>query len=816
MDMYIKLLIITIIPTLVSTVLYLLKKKGIFDRFSKSFKQIIAGLIFGIIACFGTEYGVDVGGALANARDAAIVTCGLVCGGPAGIIAGIIGGVYRWFAVYWGAGEFTRVACSVACILAGLIAAFVRKYMFEKKMPGWVMGLFLGTAVEVIHLNLLFFTNINDIHKTLSVLDALGQPMIICNGIGVALPILVITLLSGGSIFLSRKKGKIKIAQTVQAWLLGTVCLALVFSSYFTYSLQKGIADYDVKEAMESTIKDIRKDIIDASDENLLNITSDVAETIVSNDISDKAGLKELAEKFNVDEINLVNTDGIIIASTNDNYDGFDMKSGEQSKEFMCLVENERSYVQDYMPTTYDSNESMKYAGVRIRGMKFVQVGYGSTRFKDDIKRRIELAAVNKHVDVDGYIVITNAELGYESYTEKCDVDQFLSEDSGPELFGPLVQQNKEFDLANGVILDKDVFMMYASAESYNIIAVYPMEEAYFTRNIGLYANGFTELIIFAVLFVIIYILIRVIVVNNIYKINQSLGEIVGGNLDTVVDVRNNEEFSLLSNDINSTVDTLKRYIAEAASRIDAELQYAKDIQAAALPHISPNFEGKDEYELNACMFTAKEVGGDFYDFYYVDDSHLAITIADVSGKGIPAALFMMTSKTMLRNMVEAGMPIEQAMTNANARLCEGNDANMFVTVWAAVIDLKTGHVSFGNAGHNPPVVKKSDGKFEFLPCKSGLVLAGMDGVKYRLQEFDIEPGDVIYLYTDGVTEATNANNELYGNDRLIDALNEKYDDNVTMEGLCSEVKADVDKFVGEAPQFDDITMLAFRYQKRL
>ena len=269
----------------------------------------------------------------------------------------------------------------------------------------------------------------------------------------------------------------------------------------------------------------------------------------------------------------------------------------------------------------------------------------------------------------------------------------------------------------------------------------------------------------------------------------------------------------MLSNDINSTVDTLKRYIAEAASRIDAELQYAKDIQASALPHIEPNFVGKDEYELYACMFTAKEVGGDFHDFYYVDENHLAITMADVSGKGIPAALFMMTSKTMLRNMIESGIPIEEAMTSANARLCENNDANMFVTVWAAIIDLRTGHMEFGNAGHNHPVIRKKDGSYEFLKSRPGMVLAGMDGVRYRRNEYQLEKGDILYLYTDGVTEATNINNELFGDDRLIDSLNKSYNENITMEEVCASVKKDVDVFVDEAPQFDDITMLAYKFR---
>lgn len=813
--MYLKLLIITVIPAIVAGIIYIIQKKEIFSKISYFGRQLIIGTVFGVIACLGTEFGVDVGGALANVRDAAIVSCGLIFGGPSGIIAGLIGGFYRWFAVYWGAGEYTRLACSLGCIIAGLCAGFVRKYMFERKKPGWVMGFFIGASVEVVHINLLFFTNMSDLSKTLSILDALTIPMIICNGIGVSLSIFVICILAGENLLPNTKKNLIKIAQTVQYWLLATVLVALVLSSVFTYYIQNTIAKRDTQKIMQEAIRDIMNEVDDASDNNLLKLTKDIAsvledfdeESIKSEDLS------FYAEIFDVDEINWVNSEGIIVASNNPNYIGFDMKSGEQSRDFMSLVTDKRELVQDYGPVTYDSSISMKYAGVRIKNLKFIQVGYGSKRFQDDISEQVRKAAKNRHIDDSGYFVITDENLKYISYSEGSDI-RYLSDDSGPDIFGTVVQDNDEFGMFRTTILDRDVFVMYSSTESFYIFAVYPMDEAYFTRNVAAYANGFTEIIIFAVLFALIYILIRVVVVNNIYKVNKSLGEITGGNLNTVVNVRNNEEFSILSNDINSTVETLKRYIAEAASRIDAELQYAKDIQAAALPNIEPNFVHKEEYDLNACMFTAKEVGGDFYDFYYVDDTHLAITIADVSGKGIPAALFMMTSKTMLRNMVESGMPIEQAVTNANERLCENNDANMFVTVWTAVIDLITGHVCFANAGHNPPVIKKEDGKFEFLPCKSGLVLAGMAGIKYRLQEFDMEPGEVLYLYTDGVTEATNSSNELYGNDRLIEALNKEYNDDISMAELCVSVKKDVDIFVAEAPQFDDITMVAFKYNK--
>ena len=347
---------------------------------------------------------------------------------------------------------------------------------------------------------------------------------------------------------------------------------------------------------------------------------------------------------------------------------------------------------------------------------------------------------------------------------------------------------------------------MFDEKEGFKIVAVYPYSEAMVSRDVSIRVFTVLQIVIFGALFVLIYILVRKLVVKNIHKVNHSLSAITEGKLDTVVDVRSHVEFDSLSNDINATVDTLKRYIKEAEERIDAELAFAKAIQHAALPSVFPPYPGRKEFDIYATMCTAKEVGGDFYDFYFLDDDNLAFVMADVSGKGIPAAMFMMQSKTIIKSCAESGMSVEQVLTVANEKLCEGNDAGMFVTAWMGILNVKTGKVLYANAGHCLPLVKRADGTYEYLKTRTGLVLAGMEGIRYRKYEIDLEPGDSIYLYTDGVTEATDANNVLYGDDRL-HAVLEKYKD-AAPQVICDEVKRDVDAFVGEAPQFDDITML--------
>ena len=265
-----------------------------------------------------------------------------------------------------------------------------------------------------------------------------------------------------------------------------------------------------------------------------------------------------------------------------------------------------------------------------------------------------------------------------------------------------------------------------------------------------------------------------------------------------------------MSDDINSTVSTLKRYIAEAAARIDKELEYAKQIQLSALP---TNFPENEDYRIYAQMIAAKEVGGDFYDFYKLNDTTVAFLAADVSGKGIPAAMFMMTAKTIIKDLAESGMAVNDIFTKANEKLCENNESGMFVTAWMGILDLTTGNLQFANAGHNPPVLKRRDGSFEYLKTRAGFVLAGMEGVRYRVGELTLYPGDRLFLYTDGVPEATNADNKLYGEDRLLSFMNQ----NATIEATAflPALKANIDEFVGEAPQFDDITMLMFDYKPK-
>ena len=260
------------------------------------------------------------------------------------------------------------------------------------------------------------------------------------------------------------------------------------------------------------------------------------------------------------------------------------------------------------------------------------------------------------------------------------------------------------------------------------------------------------------------------------------------------------------------TRELLKMQVRDSMDKqqIASELSVATHIQTSMLPRIFPAFPEQKEFDVHASMNPAKEVGGDFYDFFLVDKDHLAVVVADVSGKGVPAALFMVIAKTLIKDHAQRGDSPETVFTEVNSLLCESNDEGMFVTAWIGVLEITTGHLVYVNAGHNPPVLKCADGGYEYLRTRCGLVLAAMEGTRYRENSIELKPGDTLFLYTDGVTEATDANNQLYGEERLISVLNNNKDS--MPEKLLAAVNADINKFVGDAPQFDDITMLALRY----
>jgi sigma-B regulation protein RsbU (phosphoserine phosphatase) len=317
----------------------------------------------------------------------------------------------------------------------------------------------------------------------------------------------------------------------------------------------------------------------------------------------------------------------------------------------------------------------------------------------------------------------------------------------------------------------------------------------------------------YGIIFVII-LLISFRVAKPLKELAMAARKLGRGNFDVAIPkMKGRDEVAEFAWAFSNMLTELKDNIEKQKDmkRIERELDLARNIQLSMLPGEERDENSDDDrHELAPFLLPAKEVGGDFYDFFKIDNDHLCVVIGDVSGKGVAAALFMMVARIILRTMTKNLKSVVDAFNKTNYALAKRNQLNMFVTVWAGIIDLRTGHIDFASAGHNPPAIRHKDGSVEFIPSKAGLVMAAMESTVYKLQTCEMKKGDTLFLYTDGVTEATDSNNQLFNNDRLIEAL--KKSGNMNTADTCSFVKKEIDSFVKDAPQFDDITMLAIKF----
>ncbi len=708
MAKYLPLAMVALLPVLLSAVLYLAYSKPL-AHWSPGRKQLLAGLCFGLAAVFGTEFGVPMDGLRVNVRDAAPICAGLIFGAPAGIMAGLIGGIERYLAAWWGAGFYTQVACTLGTIFAGFFAAGLRRYMFEDKKPGWAYGLAVGGVAEVVHMTLIFFTNMDDARTGFHFIQLCTGPMVTANACSVMLALLVVGILGKEKII--RREGVPHIAETFQKWLLVCIVVAFGCAFSFTYALQTRIYHGTMEETFRQNLEDLKREIISVAGRNEM--------------LSAKGEEEEPEGKF---------------------FDGSQADSG-------LLI--------------------------------------GSI-------------TENWHVGDSGYLLVFDQEGRLKSTAVGAE-ENITEENTRIDWQGM-----EEGEIYLAVLGGKEAYVMPLQAGKYRILAVATVEKADFSRNLSVYLMTFVIVLIFSSLFILIYCLIRRLIVDKIHSINKSLSRITAGQLDVVVDVRSSEEFISLSDDINNTVDALKHYIDEAAARIDQELEFAREIQYSSLPSIFPPFPQRKEFDIYASMDTAKEVGGDFYDFYFVGTDRLAFIVADVSGKGIPAAMFMMRARAVIKALAETGASVDEIARDANDTLCQGNERGMFVTVWLGILDIKTGVLDYVNGGHTPPRLLHPDGTGEWLKKKSGIMLGSMGEIPYKPRSCRMVPGDVIYLYTDGVPEGNNQAGEFYGYERLEAVLGSCQ--GMDPVAMCLTVREDLEAFAQGAEQFDDITMLALRF----
>ncbi len=616
----------------------------------------------------------------------------------------------------------------------------------------------------------------------------------------------------------SRKK---KISFIITVWLVVIVaasCAASAVLSYLALSKRyekqtEALVRQKVEEFSYCIVTQLVNDYFGDIVYNFLseeNIT-----TARIDDPDDLSARLQMLSQTTHAEYNVVNSDGIIVASSVPEHIGYDMHSGEQSSKFLVLLDGTtEECFQGPQGISYDESVRMIYSGKRFPdGSGFVQVGFVKEEYYSTVNYIAEYFTNDRRIGESGYFMV-------------CDEDQtilnsFHAEHTGETLTdaGIAIDPGRDYSYESMKypVFGVPSYVNINYEEGIYFLGIYPVSEAYANINALMSVTILIEFIVFAVLFVVLVLLLKLLVVNNMIKVNAALSKITDGRLDEKIEVRGTYEFDALSTDINSMVDRLKEYIAEATARIDAELAVAKDIQTSAVPNTFPPFPGHTEFELFASMEAAKEVGGDFYDFYMIGRDTLGFLIADVSGKSIPGAMFMMRGKSVIKSLAESGMPPADVFSIANEKLCEGNEAELFITAWMGYLDLHTGVVRVANAGHNPPVLIRN-GKAEYVILKPGLMLAGMEGMIYKEQTLELQKGDILFLFTDGVTEAMDAGENLYGEERLLSLLSfgdnypEPLGENGIAGAVCELVATDIAGFVRGAEQSDDITMLCIRY----
>ncbi len=579
----------------------------------------------------------------------------------------------------------------------------------------------------------------------------------------------------------------------IQQWMLNVIIAALFVGLAGTILLQVLYQREYSYRVLESHSGEMLKSVdasFDNSIEQVMNqLVSYLSETKAYE--KDNLYMQEWVNLNNhfMSEANIVDENGIILLSSNPDYAG---------TEF---------HPQPLQAISYDDNTRMKYYGVPFPDGKYeLQVGIDEEKYYALKQNSMVGAAEEGRIGISGFLLVCDRERNIVGGTgEKYEGQPLPSDVILPKAEGEIKRSEYRFD-------GKNCYVLATLHENSYVLCFLPVSEA--MR--GCLINILLTAALFAgVLFCAFYALARLLksqVVKGIEDIHGSLSRISAGDLEEKADVRSSLEMKELSGDINQTVDRLKQLIREAEERIDEELKLAATIQTSFLPQEFPNHNA---FELYASMIPAKEVGGDFYDFFLIDDNHLALVMADVSGKGIPAAMFMVMVKNKIREAVmKYRSDVAGAIREINTSILKENQAELFVTIWLGVLNISDGVLPYVDAGHEPPAIRRNGEAFRIFPDVHSTLVGMVELDEVEAGTLVLSSGDVLFLYTDGVTEAHDPKDNLFGEERMLDALNR--DPQAPVKEIDGNVRAAIAEFVRERPLFDDTTTLCLRYKKEI
>ena len=599
------------------------------------------------------------------------------------------------------------------------------------------------------------------------------------------------------------RNNDLSISRAFSLKLATVVVIGLIFVVFSIFIIKEQIYNDYVARMLHSQADDVCNQLI-----KLTNLDSLQNAKIVTymwekyNKKSDNKKWWTLANLFGINELDVISQNGIITQSSVPSRVGRSIFADKEIAKFSFLLRSGNAYdgyIESLNNAIHTNKGSCRYIAVKLsRG--------GMLRLGTDIETIVKLADAHAarylndyHIGRDGFVLVLTPK------NQILNIPQAILE----HIDANDLQNNFNLNadgIASAKMKGKDYLYVTSNLYGYSVLALLPKEEANVATDIFIYSFVIVICLVFFVLYWETNKLIDNTILKNIYNINSALSKIANGQLDTSIDIKDSPEFRELSNGINNTVAALKRNMEEKQTASKLELEIAKNIQFSSLPRETEIFENSDYYEIYGQMDTAKEVGGDFYDYYNVGDGKIVFLVADVSGKGVYAAMFMMRAKTLLKAIAANNYddPAE-ILHQANEILCEENDIDMFLTCWLGVLDQKNSRITYANAGHNFPIIVKN-GTAQFLSVKPNFLLAGLKNVKYENHTVDLEPGDKILLYTDGVNEAQNHESQFFGNERFLSTVARTI--SCSASDLCRFVRTKVREFVAGAEQTDDVTLL--------
>jgi len=756
-----KLIGVSLLPGAAGLLIYILNTKiNCIKNLNKYVKGIIIGIIFTGTTMIGFYYGmssinvykfeVKIQGCFAPLLVSPIIAS-MIFGWIPGLITGVAGGLWRFFAVDLAVRDYLRIPNSLCILLASLIGILISKILLDKnttKTPKWTYGVVIGLIIECIHL-LLTFSIITFKYNDIDVAHE------IINRVDWALFLCTTISLSLAFLWLNlynKEPVRIfakhtKLHSSIQKRLTITFAIGLFIT------------------------------LVSSSTTSLLKSYSDAASDLF---VAGEDVVNEVHEA--VDDYGFTN--GQILRSIVSN-------RRIRTNGFIVIVSAKDQYILD--PWDSDLND-------QENNVKKDQIIGTPNRFDKAIEAKLYFNN-NENDTCDKFLNRTVKFKNKDNVELEC---------QSSDLFKTSIydyNNDRYVKVLAAIIKTKPV----KGINEFYVCSILSLDEATDSVVLSIRMSLYFELLVYSIIYILIYRLIRNKVVDNIDSINNSLHRISSGKLNTKVNVREYDEFTSLSNDINSTVNVLKNYIKDANKRIDDELRYAKTIQMNSIPIVFPTSRF---FDLHASMITAKQVGGDFYDFFFIDDNHLFFMIADVSGKGIPAAMFMMRAKTLVNALAQTKeLTLDQIIDNVNDELNVDNKSVMFVTAFAGILDVSTGKIEYVNAGHTRPLIKTKSGDVSYLQMKTNTVLGIIPRFKYVLETTYLKPGDQILVYTDGVTEAMSKKKKLYGEERLMNLFknNSFSDARDSIDALNKELQ----KYQKGIDQADDITILSLIYKPK-